>query len=351
MPISFSCPECKVPLNVPDHFGGKRSKCPKCNARVMIPQQSVPSKSKSKPEVEVENDGDPFAFGGGGKLVSSAAHIDLSASTGLAPEEEPLQIDPRSDEAESWRTVSRGLNNIWLGTCVSAIGLTITLLVTGLLFMIGATPAELMAGAQGAGAAPPARSGVMLVRIELHHVMIAIGVILFFMGLGVLLRLLGFIRTLWIPEGTANWFLALLCIPAELLQIAGLGLTGLAPLLSSGLYFLVGLAGFAVGFFPGLLFLMLYMRGVGVALRSKVLPGRAMRFFIWLLGGLGYLFVTVGGFILVVLLSDGQASGLGRMLFYAGYGGSFIVFLVWLMKYLGVLAQGMDDIRKRVGKA
>jgi hypothetical protein len=335
MSIRFSCPKCKGTLNVPDQFAGKRSKCPKCTASVNIPKGSPSG-----------DNGDPFAFGGGGKLVSSAGHIDLSEAP-LSPEDEPLKIDPRSDEAGSWRTVSKGLNNVWLGTCLIALGLTTVMLVAGLIFFTGAQFVALVAdaAANGEGAPAPARKPIILIAN-----LVVAGLILLFVGFGALLRSIGFVRTLWIPEGTTNWFLALLCIPAELLLMGGMALTGVGMLLIDVFLTGLGLAGFALGFFPGVLFLMLYMRGVGSALRSKVLPGQAMRYFIWLLLGFVYLFATFGGYALVSYFSEGRG-GMGSLLFLAGYGGSFIVFLVWLMKYLGVLAQGMDDIRKRVGKA
>ncbi|MBL8794633.1 MAG: hypothetical protein JNM56_12070 [Planctomycetia bacterium] len=354
MTISFSCPECKVPLNVPDDFGGKRSKCPQCHARVMIPKESVKSssksKGKSKPEVhaQVEDNGDPFAFAGGGQLVSTAGHIDLSDAPGLSPEDEPLQIDPRSDEATSWRTVAKGLNNVWLGTCLIALGLTTVMLVAGLIFFTGAQFVALVAEAaeNEQGAAAQARKPIILIAN-----LVVAGLILLFVGFGSLLRLFGFIRTLWIPEGTTNWLLALLCLPAELTLIGGMALIGVGSLLFSGTMTGLGLAAFLLGTFPGMLFLMLYLRGVGRAMRSKLLPGQAMRYFLWLFLGIAYLLATFGGFALTVYFGEGRSGGMGSMLFLAGYGGSFLVFLVWLMKYLGVLTQGMDDIRKRVGKA
>lgn len=333
MPIRFSCPKCKGTLNVPDQFAGKRSKCPKCTASVTIPAPHA-------------DNGDPFAFAGGDKLVSSVGNIDLSAAA-LSPDEEPLKIDPRSDEAGSWRTVSKGLNNIWLGTCVIALGLTTVMLVAGLIFFTGARFVALVAEAtENGGAAPAARPPYILIAN-----LVVAGLILLFVSGGALLRLFGFVRTLWIPEGTTNWFLALLCLPAELVLVGGMGLTGLALILTDSLLLLLGLVSFTLGFFPGLLFLMLYLRGVGSALRSKVLPGQAMRYFIWLLLGMVYLGLTIGGYFLVSYFNDGRSGGLGSLLFLAGYAGSFIIFLVWFIKYLGVLAQGMDDIRKRVGKA
>ena len=336
MSIRFSCPKCKGTLNVPDQFAGKRSKCPKCTASVSIPK-GAPS----------GDNGDPFAFAGGGKLVSSAGHIDLSEAP-LSPEDEPLKIDPRSDEADSWRTVSKGLNNVWLGTCLIALGLTVVNLVAGLIFFTGARFVAL--AAQGAenpegGPAPTQSSAILIANL------VVAGLILLFVGFGALLRLFGFVRTLWIPEGTTNWFLALLCLPAELVLIGGMAVIGVGQLLADRFVTGLGAVTFALGFFPGSLFLMLYMRGVGTAMRSKVLPGRALRFFIWLFVGIVYLVGTLGGFALVLYFNEGRITTLSNLLFLASYGGSYLVFLVWLMKYLGVLAQGMDDIRKRVGKA
>lgn len=336
MPIRFHCPKCKGTLNVPDQFAGKRSKCPKCTASVTIPA-AAPS----------GGNGDPFAFGDGGKLVSSAGHIDLSAAP-LSPDEEPLKIDPRSDEAASWRTVSKGLNNVWLGTCLIALGLTVVNLVAGLIFFTGARFVALVAEAaeNPEGGAAATRPGYILIAN-----LVVAGLILLFVGFGALLRLFGFVRTLWIPEGTTNWFLGLLCLPAELVLIGGMALIGVGQMLTDRSVTGLGSATFALGFFPGSLFLMLYMRGVGRALRSKVLPGQALRFFVWLFVGIAYLVFTLGGFALVLYLHGGRIGTLSNLLFLAGYGGSYIVFLVWLMKYLGVLTQGMDDIRKRVGKA
>lgn len=335
MPIRFSCPKCKGTLNVPDQFAGKRSKCPKCTASVTVPGHHHQT-----------DNGDPFAFAGGGKLVSSAGHIDLSAAP-LSADEEPLKIDPHSDEAASWRTVSKGLNNVWLGTCLIALGLTVVNLVAGLIFFTGARFVALVAeAAENPEGGAATRPGYILIAN-----LVVAGSILLFVGFGALLRLLGFVRTLWIPEGTTNWFLALLCLPAELVLIGGMSVIGVGQLLSDRFVTGLGLATFALGFFPGSLFLMLYLRGVGAALRSKVLPGQALRFFIWLFVGLAFLFVTVGGYFLVSFINDGQKGALSSLLFLAGYGGSFIVLLIWFIKYLGVLTQGMDDIRKRVGKA
>jgi hypothetical protein len=41
MSIPILCPGCKKSLNVPDHFGGKKGKCPKCSMVIEVPSPSI----------------------------------------------------------------------------------------------------------------------------------------------------------------------------------------------------------------------------------------------------------------------------------------------------------------------
>src|SRR4051794_25432421 len=54
MPIKFSCPNCRKPLNVKDSLAGKRGTCPKCKKPLMVPAGGPQPSVLLTPELEEE---------------------------------------------------------------------------------------------------------------------------------------------------------------------------------------------------------------------------------------------------------------------------------------------------------
>ncbi|PHS08933.1 MAG: hypothetical protein COA78_12315 [Blastopirellula sp.] len=80
MPIDFRCAVCKNQIRVPDDSGGKKTKCPKCNAIQRIPDGSAPSQPSSSPPLPSAGGG----FGAGSSNAGQSADIpgSVSASQG-----------------------------------------------------------------------------------------------------------------------------------------------------------------------------------------------------------------------------------------------------------------------------
>lgn len=47
--ISFNCPACGKPLQVPPEFGGRQSKCPGCQGQITVPQVLRPANAPVQP--------------------------------------------------------------------------------------------------------------------------------------------------------------------------------------------------------------------------------------------------------------------------------------------------------------
>ncbi|PHS08932.1 MAG: hypothetical protein COA78_12310 [Blastopirellula sp.] len=75
MPIDFRCAVCKNQIRVPDDSGGKKTKCPKCNAIQRIPDGSAPSQPPPSA-------GGDFGAGNAGAGQSSDIPGSVSASQG-----------------------------------------------------------------------------------------------------------------------------------------------------------------------------------------------------------------------------------------------------------------------------
>ena len=63
MPISVSCPTCNAILRIPDTAAGKKIKCPKCVASIVVakPKAPPPEEEPDRRNVPVELPGEPHA--------------------------------------------------------------------------------------------------------------------------------------------------------------------------------------------------------------------------------------------------------------------------------------------------
>lgn len=52
--IAFTCPQCGHKVSCPDHFAGKRGRCPRCRQSVTIPVPNLPAVRPATPNLEAE---------------------------------------------------------------------------------------------------------------------------------------------------------------------------------------------------------------------------------------------------------------------------------------------------------
>jgi predicted Zn finger-like uncharacterized protein len=81
MTIRFPCPHCGAVFNVPDRAAGRQGRCAKCNARIIVPEESClkPSEQEVDP-AKVESDGKSAAKEKD-RGLSKAKIVIISSST------------------------------------------------------------------------------------------------------------------------------------------------------------------------------------------------------------------------------------------------------------------------------
>ena len=95
-PISFACPECGAHIKAPAEFAGKRARCPKCKAAVLVPDGDEELAPEEAGHESFEDDA-PAAEGAPPPLP------DDEAEAGVEPEEEPAEAGGRSRRRMSER--------------------------------------------------------------------------------------------------------------------------------------------------------------------------------------------------------------------------------------------------------
>jgi hypothetical protein len=326
MAIRFQCPNCQKTLNVPEQYAGRTSKCPGCSGKIKIPAGGS------------GGDDNPFGFTDpGGALVSSVQGKSVSYE---ASEDEgksdPIEV-VRLRSAFGWQSVAGGLNNIWLGTALQVLAVTTLSLVLGIVVTTGAK----MIGSFGDGGGS-SEGGAAIVAITFGG-MACVAILVF---IGMILRLIGCVRTLKVPSDSGAKIFAFLMLACELGVLGGVGVGFIGPMIHSALAVLGNLVE-ALAALAGLIALLLFIRQIGVALRAKPLPARVLNYAIWFGGGI-VASVVVGGCGGVMIVIGGGAAFLGALLMIFGI---MAIILTLFIKYLGTLAMASDEIKKRTGRS
>jgi hypothetical protein len=288
-------------------------------------------------------DDNPFGFTASQAVVSSVAGRAFTAPA----EEEDVRVSAELDrlrKSSGWQSVSKGLNQVWLGTGLIALGFTTVGLVVALLLRTGTSVSMLVAGEL------PSTDGGGLQAAQL----VAAGAVWGFVIAGILLRLVGFSRCLATPAEVHARFLAFLMLACEVPLLSGFALTMGRAYLPGGLA-LLGVVLFAAGMAAGLTFLLLYLRQIGTAMAAKPIPARVRHFVYWLGGGLIGLAVLLGLSAGMWYLGD-RASPSSTWAVLALPGCCLGVFawvgipLTLFIKYLGTVALASDEVRKRTSR-
>lgn len=341
MAIQFQCPGCRRLLSVPDPFAGRQSQCPTCAQTFLVPIPAIPAS--------------PLDF---------TAHAGSAGTDGA--EAKPV---PR------WKSVQRGLGNIWMGT----ICLVTAVLCFALSYVLSSVADGLFVVREET-AEQTARASTQLMRLLIQG---GGGVFLLLSAVGVLLRLGGLLRCLRVPSGMNARMTALAALLCETIAGVSLGMllvqlfadrqweAGLARMLKFSQALLaadflavpwVPLVALLVAELIGLVFLLLFCRALGRALRSRELPKRLRRFLIGLvLIGLAVGVVVGGRHYLAVaraqqLANDPQYgiySWQAEAYRYSYYGALLLyllLLLLALLSYLGLLGSSSDEVQKRAGR-
>lgn len=113
MPITFSCSSCNARMTVPDHLAGKRGKCSKCKAAVLVPSANGSSESPPAPPaptaaVRTPSAPEPTAAGRVTRIpapptggLPPAAPSPSAPEPASAPEPPPASETPADLEAEA----------------------------------------------------------------------------------------------------------------------------------------------------------------------------------------------------------------------------------------------------------
>lgn len=334
MVIQFQCPECQRRLGAGEQFAGKLMKCPGCAAVVPVP---------ASPTEQIAEPANPFAF-------STPATAPTEGTFEFDKSEPPADDPDGSLDATraGWQDTATALKTVWWGTCVQLLSVSTLLVVVIALSAMGANTAalieltddpEAMAEARRASETA-ARRGMVL---GLGAVgLCAIG--------GTVLRIAGFGHCLSVPRESGAWGLTPLLLIVEAVLVIGLLLT----VLGGAVHQLVPRVGFFVTLAAvviGLIFLLLFLRQIGVALHSRQLPATVVRFAAWLLGGLVGMAAAVGGQVLLVRRLSAGPPTQGKawmvliclLLMIAVCLGLSLTVMV---KYLGLFNVARDEIRR-----
>jgi hypothetical protein len=330
MSIRLQCPGCHKTLTIPDKYAGRSSKCPGCSTPIDIPAAGG-------------DDGNPFGFSGSQQLIGTVAGRTVANDDIGNENDSPAVLQMR--RAYGWQYVAAGLNNIWFGTGLFVLALVTVPIVLGLAFNVGRGVAALATD----GDAPAAQGGAMAIAAFVGHLCIA-GLVL----IGVVVRLIGFVRCVKAPAGSGAKLWAILALLAEIGLVTGFAIPLLAALFKFELGWLALLL-IAPAVVAGLTALLIMLRQIAVAIGSKPLTRRVVNFLFWLGGGI------VAGILLFGCA--GIAALIGRDRFAEAGQGSFgglagiltcvnvIVALVVFTKYLGTLAAASDEIKKRTSRS
>ncbi len=333
MPIRLQCPQCRKALSVDQQYAGRSLRCPGCSAAVKVPLPATTSAfTPATPAPTME-----FAF-----------DAPTTTHENAAP---PLPEGVR----DAWHTTAAGLKTVWLGTALQALSAFIfLLLVIALVFTAGNVSALLARLIDAAAGGNPAEStegfrSFADAKKDSGYLLIAVLVVLGFIALGALfgiyLRVLGFARCLAVPSGGAKVFVlvAFLC---EVAIVAGQGVAIGSSFTSNS----IGNIGGAVAnlaSFVGLLSLLLFLRQVGVALHSPLIPGKVLRYFLTLLGGVIAIALGIGLIFLLFVTGMAENGAMNLGIGIAFLGTVFAVSLTLLILYLLLLTATADEIRKR----
>jgi hypothetical protein len=329
MTISIQCPGCQRTLRVPDHYAGRKAKCPGCSAPITIPAAG--------------DDANPFGFtAAGGPLVGSVGGRAVDAPP---EEDERVSADlDRMRKMSGWQGVAGGLNNIWLGTGLQVLGLTTVVLVASALLGMSSGVAYVASGPDSA--VPPTGSTISALLVPTCMVVFVLG--------GTILRLVGFVRCLATPRTSGAWLLALLALLSEVALLLGGGVATTGSLLTP-LLGVLGYTGLGIGSIAGLVFLLLYLRQIGVALAAKPITARVRHFVLWLLvgGPVGLLLLGISLGMMMLAARGGPNSSLG-IVGIPGCGCFFVTLLALpltlLTKYLGTISLVADELKKRTSR-
>ena len=85
MPIAFTCPSCRRPLNVPDAMAGRSGKCPQCKSSIMVPQRSMAMAGaiSNRPMAASPMSGRYVQTGAAPRVTGRSPWMKLSALVGL----------------------------------------------------------------------------------------------------------------------------------------------------------------------------------------------------------------------------------------------------------------------------
>jgi len=327
MPIRLSCPRCQKPMAVDDRYVGRQVQCPGCRAPVMV--GSPPPANRGAGKAPSPN-ADSFDFYG------------QEATTG--PDTRQQRSGP---EAAGWRRLAGGLGNVWLGSGLQVLAVTVVPLVAGIIFGTGARLVSVTSEDEPAPVNPVVAGAVANIAMMAS----ILGTLL----AGTLLRLVGFVRCLGTPAESGARGLAVGMLACELLLLAAVGASAAGTFLFEPLLVLGGAALVALTALVGLILLLLFLRQIGDALQSKQVSTQVKNFVSWFIGGIIAAAAVLGlqfGLPLV-LGAEGATRLLSALpcgwLLIVGFVG-IVIPLVLLVKYLGLLTLASDQIRKRVGK-
>jgi hypothetical protein len=319
MPIRLTCPRCNKPLQVDDRYAGRPILCPGCRSTV----------TATTPAITPQAAGDEFDF-----YVQPAA-----AGAGAQRIAGP--------DAAAWQSLRGALGNVWLGSGLQVLAVTVVYLVAAIVFNAGARMATQKASPfaddEPAGAAP----GIADRGVDLA----VLGTLL----AGTLIRLVGFFRALSTPAESGAKGLAVAMLACELMLLTAVGASAAGVLLLDPLILLAGLGAAGMAALAGLLVQLFFLNQIGSALHSKLLPAKLWNFVWWLIGGAVAAVAIIGTNLgLNAVLGAGALS---RVFAFMPCIGTLLVIgvlvgaaLTVLIKYLGLLTVASDEIRKRVGK-
>jgi hypothetical protein len=321
MPIRLQCPGCHKTLTIPDKYAGRSSKCPGCGARIDIPAAGG-------------DGGNPFGFAGSGspQLIGTVAGRSVASDDIVEENESPAVLQMR--RAYGWQYVAGGLNNIWFGT-----GLFVLALVTVPVILVLALSVD----------TSTTQGGAMAIAGFVGYLCI-VGLVL----IGAIVRLVGFFRCVKVPGASGAKLWAIIALLAELAPLAAIGIVLIAALFKFELGWLATLLIAPAGL-VGLTALLLMLRQIGVAIGSKPLSRRLVKFLYWLGGGIVAGFLLFGCAGIASLIGQGRSADPGPLRF--GDLGvilscvNVIVALVVFTKYLGLLATASDEIKKRTARS
>lgn len=107
MAIEFDCPYCTATIRVPDAYGGREGRCPKCNTRLLVPTVVRPG---TAPPSQVSQQNSPVASAASSPVMASgveAPSIPADPSTLSFPD--PRKPVPPSARRKGRRRPSRAL--------------------------------------------------------------------------------------------------------------------------------------------------------------------------------------------------------------------------------------------------